>query len=442
MFRFRHSLGRLALAVTALATGCSTVIPPPLGDFDLARQRDSVALLRVDVGGPVRSEPIAEARFWRMEQPGAEGFVQRWVFSTRPSTGLQGSDAWISVPLPPGRHLVELRAMPGGARTLHTVQIPPHRAAVYIGTFRRSCDPAGAACRLLPADGADAAAAQAVVPEAHRGAFPPAVALAHPYPPTLRDVGLPAPTAPRISVDAASWVAAVDWQAIVQGGAELGVPGGAYTSGSMGDALAAPFGAAVAAGAAAPAAVLLAAVVVLVPIGLIGLAVESERTRRAQAAAAEREARAEELRAAWSPCEATVAAALTPDRVQAHLSASIPAPRERAAQAGQTWHTSVTRVVLRRCGADGFGVEVATRWTAQRPGAAEPAFDAHYSRWVEGAQADRRLRFSERPPWEVPLTPEAACRPLAAWCADCGAALLDQVLQAVTGARDAIAATR
>lgn len=442
MFRLRAPLGRLGLAVTALATGCSTIVPPPLGDFDLARQRDSVALLRVDVAGPVRAEPIAEARVWALDDPGGKGFVQRWVFSTRPSTGLQGSDAWISVPLPPGRHLVELRAMPGGARTLQTVQIPPHRAAVYIGTFRRTCEAASAACRLLPADGADAAAAQAVVPDAHRAAFPPAVALARLYPPTLRDTGLAAPAAPRLSVDAASWIAAVDWNAIAGGGALLGVQQGTYTSGSMTDALAAPYGAAVAAGAAAPAIVLLAAVVVLVPVGLIGLAVESERTRRTQAAAAEREARAAELRAAWSPCEATIAGALTPDRVQAHLAASIPAPRQRATQPGQPWQASVTRVVLRRCGADGFGVDVATRWTAQQPGAAEPAFDAHYSRWVEGAQADRRLRFSERPPWEVPVTPEAACRPLAAWCADGGAALLDQVLQAVTGARDAIAATR
>jgi hypothetical protein len=101
----------------------------------------------------VRSEPIAEARFWRMDRPGAEGFVQRRVFSTRPSSGLQGSDAWISVPRPPGRHLAARRAMPGGARTPQTVQFPPDRAAVDVGTFRRSCDAGGAACldRVLQA---------------------------------------------------------------------------------------------------------------------------------------------------------------------------------------------------------------------------------------------------------------------------------------------------
>ncbi|WP_270936170.1 hypothetical protein [Falsiroseomonas oryzae] len=375
-FRPRSRPGRFAFALIALLAGCATALPPPT-DFDLARGQDSVVVVRIDSPGPVNQEPIAEARFWSLDDPAWSGFVQRWVFSTRPSTGLLGNEAWISARLPPGRHLLELRALPGDVPSLHAFTLPPGPASVYLGTFARACDAAGNACRLLPATGDDAAAAEAVVPEAQETSYTAGVAL-------------------------------------------HGGPGGDIILG-------------------------LVVMVALLPIALVAVAVMAERDRQGRLRAEERAARLEELRAAWSPCEATIAAALTPERVQAHLAAAAPAElvsRPVAAPRDQPWQATVTRVVLRRCGTDAFGVEVATRWTARRPGAAEPAFDAHYSRSVEGAQRDRGLRFSDRPPWEVPVTPEAACRPLAAWCADGGAALLDQVRQAVAGARDAIAATR
>ena len=100
-------------------------------------------------------------------------------------------------------------------------------------------------------------------------------------------------------------------------------------------------------------------------------------------------------------------------------------------------------MIFRHCGAapDSHGVEVATRWTATRPGDAGPAFDAAYSRTVSGATPDRRLVHSARPPWEVPVASEAACRPLADYCGAGGAALLlQEVTRGVTEARDAIMA--
>jgi hypothetical protein len=105
----------------------------------------------------------------------------------------------------------------------------------------------------------------------------------------------------------------------------------------------------------------------------------------------------------------------------------------------------VTRVVLRHCGAapDRFGVEVATRWAAQPRGAATPVVDVAFSRAVEGATPDARFRDARQAPWELAAGPAAACRPLADDCAEGGEALLLQdVLDGVTGARDALAAAR
>jgi hypothetical protein len=437
MFRPRSRPGRLAFALTAMLAGCSTV-QVPATDFDIAGPGESVALLRIGLTGPVGTDPIAEARFWSLAKPEARGFVQRWAFSARPSTGLLGSDAWISVPLPPGRHLLELRALPGG-RSLHQVVIPPGQGSVYLGTFARVCDPQGTGCRMLPPTAEDAAAAQGVVPEAHRAAFGARVALAQPYPPTLRALGLAAPLDYAVTVDPAAWLTAVDWDAMLPQGAQAHPAQeqrlGKIVLGGRGDELLLG----------------LAVMVLLLPVALIGLAIVAERDRADRQREEERQARLQQLRAALSPCEATIAAALTPERVEAQLRQAAPAPggggrapRASAARPDRAWQASVDRVVLRRCGdgPDSFGVEVASRWTARQPGQVEPLFDVRYSRWVEGATPDNRLRFSERPPWEVPVLPDAACRPLAAWCGDGGAALLDEVLRSVTSARDAIAATR
>jgi hypothetical protein len=183
------------------------------------------------------------------------------------------------------------------------------------------------------------------------------------------------------------------------------------------------------------------------------LIVQSERERRAGTEARSRaealQARVEAARAAWSPCEATIAAALAPDKVAQHLQAAMPRPRAgrqpaSSPPASSAWEATVSRVVLRHCGqgAGSFGVEVATDWTGRAPGAEAPAYQASFIRPVEGATPDRRLRWSTPAPWEMPVAPSGACRPLVEWCADGGRALLDEVARSVTGARDAIAATR
>jgi hypothetical protein len=186
----------------------------------------------------------------------------------------------------------------------------------------------------------------------------------------------------------------------------------------------------------------------VVPIVLIAHAIAEDQRRRRTAEEARREA--EGLRAAalaqeqWSPCTAGIAATLAPENVERHLRTTLSPTRAagRAAALPGPWQATVTRVILRHCGAtpDGHGVEVATRWTATRLGETEPAFDAAFSRTVAGATPDRRLVHSTRPPWELPVATEAACRPLADYCGAGGSALLlQEVTRGVTEPRDAIA---
>ncbi|WP_237215230.1 hypothetical protein [Falsiroseomonas oryziterrae] len=339
---------------------------------------------------------------------------------------------------------MRLRAAPDAPPQDFIVTVPAARSAVYAGTFRRDCaGDAPSSCRLVPTSG-DEAAARDAVPQAQRAAFPFVAAPAQPYPPRLAGTNLPPPTSPTIMLDTAQWLAAVDWERIAaETGADAGRPEGSYTFAA---ALGAPFMAATALGAAAPALVVVGAVAVMVPIGVLSMIVRAERERRtagdaaaAEARIAEINARAAEARAALSPCEAMLAAALSPESVAPHLQAAMPAPRgsQRARNAEPPWQVTVNRVLLRRCDAEAahFGVEVATRWTAQ-------GYDASFVRPVQGATPDSRLRWSTPAPWEVPVSPAGACRPLAEWCAAGGRALLDDVTQSVLGARDAIAATR
>lgn len=150
----------------------------------------------------------------------------------------------------------------------------------------------------------------------------------------------------------------------------------------------------------------------------------------------------EAARSEWGECAAGIAATLAPDAVERHLRATVPWGRG----SGVTWQATVRRALLRQCGeasANRHGVEVTTRWTTQRGGAAEPIFDAMYTRGVAGATHDPRLVHSARAPWELPVATEAACRPLAEYCGAGGSALLlQEVTRGVTEARDAIAATR
>jgi hypothetical protein len=344
-----------------------------------------------------------------------------------------------------------------------TFRIPPMPASVtYIGTFRVACDAAGAPaatphCRVesVPID--ESAAAAALVAAEGSGVAEPVTALARPYPPTLAATGLAAPSVPQFRVDTRLWLAAIDWNTLGTGNA----PPPASAAEPRADAADFPDSRMVSVanmgrgmegvGILMMLGVGLGVLVVAVPIYLI--AREIQRDQQAHQAATEAQRQAEALRAAalaqqqWSPCTAGIAATLDPVNVERHLRATLAPGREagrRAALPGP-WQATVTRVILRHCGAtpDSHGVEVATRWTAMRPGESEPAYDAVFSRTVAGATPDARLVHSTRPPWEVPVASEAACRPLADYCGTAGTALLlQEVTRGVTEARDAIAAGR
>jgi hypothetical protein len=232
-------------------------------------------------------------------------------------------------------------------------------------------------------------------------------------------------------------VSAVDWQAVLGEDTEIPEPPAGSFSNSSSDLAGALL-------------IATGAIVILAPIALVALIAQSQRERQARVDAEDARRRTEALiaraaaaRAAWSPCEATIGAALAPDRVARHLDAVFPPPRG-GRQAASPWQATVTRVVLRHCGqgAGTFGLEVATDWTGQAPGATAPAYQASFVRPVEGATPDSRLRWSTPAPWEVQVAPAGACRPLGEWCAAGGRALLDEVARSVAGARDAIAATR
>ncbi|WP_198370284.1 hypothetical protein [Roseomonas rosulenta] len=357
----------------------------------------------------------------------------------------------------------------GGSRTAVPTDVtfrvssaPP--AVTYIGSFRVACDDAAAQpCRVQAAPIDESGAAAALVAAEGGALAAPVTALARPYPPSLAATGLTPPSVPEFRVDPRLWVAAIDWAAFAAAGsatASVPPPQGAPTEPTPGPRSEAPDWSSarmMSTSGDDPFAALAAIVVtggiilVAIPIVLIARAIAEDQRNRRTAEEARREA--ERLRAAalaqeqWSPCTAGIAAALAPDNVERHLRTTLAPSRAAGRQAALPgpWQATVTRVIFRHCGTapDSHGVEVATRWTATRPGEAEPAFDAAYSRSVAGATPDTRLVHSTRPPWELPVASEAACRPLADYCGAAGSALLlQEVTRGVTEARDAIAAGR
>jgi hypothetical protein len=426
MFRPRSRPGRLAFALVALLAGCSTEQQPSVASsWGGAALGGSAMLLRILTaeGGPATT-----AQVWRFD-----GRNEPNEFQPLPSGG-----GWRSQAANSGRHFLRLRGAPDAPPQDYTFTVPTGQVTLDLGTFRQDCA-TGAPCRLVR-EARPASEAEAVVPPQYRERLPVVVTPMQSYPPRLAGSGLPAPTAPAVRVDAASWVAAVDWRALLDEGVEIPQPpAGSYSS--AGDGLEG-LGMLVALGAT---------IVVMVPVLLVIMIARSERERRASAAATDLRSRAEALqarveaaRAAWSPCEATIAAALSPDSVAQHLQSAFPRPRSGRQAEATPWEATVSRVVLRHCGQGPgtFGVEVATDWTGRAPGAEAPAYRASFVRPVEGATPDARLRWSTPAPWETPVAPAGACRPLAEWCVDGGRALLDEVARSVTGARDAIAATR
>lgn len=468
--RLRRSRSRrLAFAATALLAGCATAgrdVATVQAFAEAAHPGQTTALLfRVSPPGAAVGMPISGARLWRIDGSGGGGHV-----AERFPSGAARDDGWLMhVQLGPGTWFMRLQGAGGMATAAPadiTLRIPDRPGAVtYVGSFGVVCDGAGAAppCRVDPVPRNQSAEAAALVAAEGRGVAPPVTALARPYPPRLADLGLAPPGVPDIRVDTRLWLAAIDWNALLRGVPAPAAPrmDGPSTDAprTEGDWPAEPAlvsvsnmgGGFEALGMLAVLGVGLAVIVVAVPIYLI--AREVQRDQQARATAQDAQRAAEALRAAalaqeqWGPCTAGIAATLAPDTVERHLRTALGPGREagRRAVLPGPWQATVTRVIFRHCGAapDSHGVEVATRWTATRPGEAEPAFDAAFSRSVAGATPDPRLVHPTRPPWELPVASEAACRPLADYCGAAGSALLlQEVTRGVTEARDAIAAGR
>lgn len=430
--------------------------------------RNGAVLFRVVPPGSAVPATIGGARLWQINGGGSGGYTA----GTSPS-GAARADGWLMQPhLQPGTWFMRIEGAGGMAAAAPadiTFRIPAFAPAVtYIGSFAVACDAAVATrpCRVVATPSDESALAAALVAAEGSGVAAPVTALARPYPPNLAATGLAAPSVPEFRVDTRLWLAAIDWNALVTAGQVPAPPAEeprsdtqsfgdaemvstASMGGQIGGAIGGGMGAAAGAGGIFALGAMLAVIVVVVPIVLIARAIQEDQRNRQDAEEARRQAEA--LRAAalaqeqWSGCTAGIAATLAPDNVERHLRTTLApqrAPGRQVALPGP-WEATVTRVIFRHCGAapDSHGVEVATRWTATRPGDAGPAFDAAYSRTVSGATPDRRLVHSARPPWEVPVASEAACRPLADYCGAGGAALLlQEVTRGVTEARDAIAA--
>ncbi len=478
---------RAAFAATALLAGCSTVARDAVQVTPLvpgmAPGMASVLVIRVTnpALGTAGAGLLEAAELWNLDtgQDLTRTVVTngRHALSAAPSRAA-AAEGWSVLGPLPGRYFLRLRAAgaaaEGGQRDF-TFTVPQTPGTFFIGTVTIDCSSPiaqgpGAGCRIgdVPAD--ETAAAAAMLAAENPAAGVPVRRLVRPYPQRL--AGLPAPMAPRVNVDTRLWLAAIDWSVFTTA-SEVPVPppvvapapgepeagrggsedfaGARMTSTFIAAAIIAPMAAAAALGPILAVGVMAGAVIVGVPVGLIARAIRDDQERRRQQADAR--AQAEALRAAalaqeqWGPCAAGIAATLAPENVERRLLETLAPGREagrRAALPGP-WQATVSRVIFRHCGTapDSHGVEVATRWTAQRAEDTEPVFDVAYTRSVTGAVADPRLRFSTPPPWELPVATQAACRPLAAYCGAGGSALLlREVVQGVTEARDAIMAGR
>jgi len=448
----RSRARRAAFAATALLAGCATAgreaaTVQSFAGAAVPGQTSSV-LFRVVPPGAAAPAPIGGARLWHLD--GSERAGQ--AVSASPSRAAADGGWLLHTQLRPGTWFMRLEGA-GGTRAAApadvTFRIPPAPAAVtYIGTFRVDCDAAAARpCRVNPAPADESDAAAALVAAEGSGIAAPVTALARPYPPRLATTGILPPTAPTILVDARLWVAAIDWNALTTGSAPRPSSQAPRSEGTAfaGARLVST------ASSGADAVVFLLLFPIIIPLYLISLGVEGDQRNRRDGEQARRQAEASRALALaqeqWGPCTSGMTATLAPQNVERHLRTTLSPSRAagRAATLPGLWQATVTRVILRHCGTtpDSHGVEVATRWTATRPGENEPAFDAGYSRTVAGATPDSRLVHSTRPPWELPVATEAACRPLADYCGAGGSALLlQEVLRGVTEARDAIAAAR
>jgi hypothetical protein len=412
------------LPVLAVAACAPVLAPVELTPADLRRAAGGGEVLvlarfhRADtgegvfVGGPAASVP---AQVTRIEDGQAR------AFGGTTAAAAAGARGWVLQALPPGAYYLTLGTGDAqGEGRAFTFAVPAGAGVAYVGSFPFDCAYTVAApCQAIGAPVAEAAAALPALPD---GLGP-----ARPLPAARFSIaaaarGWPAPAAITAGIDAVAVRSAINWEDFVSregsrgtfrvagGMAALGVQ--ALQGREVGLIIAAPF---------------FAASLGTVAVG--GLVAGAEAIHQATV---ERE---------WRPCLEGLNAQASPAAIGPRLAAALavppPAPARRGAEApAASWRAEVTRIVLRRCGGSGYGVEVATRWTA-------PGRELRFLREVPGAPPLPGLVFPHRMPWEAEAGERAVCRPLADYCAAGGPPLVaEAVAEAMAAARDALLAGR
>lgn len=449
--RHRLHAGLLALGVLALP-GCVSMAEAQrraeerrLAEFlEVGRP---VALLGIQQG---ERQPLATARLrrfgaaeegWpppRADAPAGTAFDandRRW-FVMRAEPGRYRLSIAMAHVLVEGRRFPEIEA-PLGWQTF-TVDVPPGAGVTYVGTVNIACEAGSrrfatdAECRIEPRLSQEPEVARAVAVQrlGAAGEFVAAPALAALPPPSDLRVRPPR-GAVEASTETSRWQTTIEWRDFT--GDEQS-RSSFRSAGRMMDAASALGTSQLGAVVALP---IVAAAAVTGVVGLAQTGVEAGEQSRAQ-----RE---------WGECATRIVQALAPEAVLRRTQAALAdrpweearPPRGRAAAqqppAGD-WRMAVTRVTLRRCGSEQhYGIDVASRWTAWPPGAAEPAYDASVVTRVAEPMEDSRLQSLRPRSGEVVLQQPLPCRRFADYCAADGLALLDRDIgEAIRAARDAV----
>lgn len=459
---------RVALTAVALAglAGCASSLEATRRRLELERLGTFIEQGRPVVLVGMEEQPRMPLLGSRLFRFGGEEPTwppeQRSPFSTSPAppalaAAFSARDRrWVVMRAEPGRYRLShgmLRVTPNGSLPeigvplrweSQVVEVPPGIGVAYVGTLRVTCAEGrgrmamDSECRLEPDLTVEADLARAVAAEhlSKAGDFAVVATLpALPAPAQLR-LAPPSGVGDVVAV-APGWRVAVDWTEFSGDAASRDA---FRAAGNMMDAAASIGGS----GGELGALVAMSFVAAAAISGAVGLA-QTGAEQVAQSRAAQE----------WGDCASRVAAALSPETVTARLRTALPPPATAAAarrRRGEpdatppaSWRLGVTRVVLRRCGGEGtnYGVDVASRWTAWLPGAAEPAYEATVVLPVADAIDDTRQQARRARPWETVLPSNTPCRAFAAYCTPGGEALLTQdVVDGVLAARDAIATAR
>ncbi len=377
---------------------------------------------------PPRGDALASASF--------EANDRRW-FVMRAEPGRYRLSIGMAHVLVEGQRFAEIEA-PLGWQTF-TVEVPPAAGVTYVGTVNIACDAGSrrfatdAECRIDPRLSQEPEVARAVALQrlGTAGEFAAAPALAAlPAPADLRV--RPPRGAVEASAETGRWRTDIEWREFT--GDEQSRRS-FRSAGRMMDAASSSGTSDLAAIIAVP---IVAAAAVTGVVGLAQAGVEANEQARAQRELGE--------------CASRISHALAAEPVLRRAQAALAerswdeprlASRGRAAAQqppAADWRISVTRVALRRCGAEQhYGIDVATRWTAWPPGAAEPAYDATVVTRVADPVEDSRLQSLRPRSAEVVLPQTLSCRRFADYCAPDGVALLDRDIgDAIRAARDAV----